>query len=91
MARNMCAEATEAYARSEELYGRQQDASAIRKAYAVSGCQGMLEKGLSFWSDSSSAAYDPFGAASFAAMLGKKTNLSNLWRNHLLIVEGSFL
>jgi eukaryotic-like serine/threonine-protein kinase len=72
LAKNMCAEATKAYARSEELNGRQQNALALRKAYAVSGCQGMLEKNLSIISDPSSAAYDPYGAADFAAMLGKK-------------------
>jgi serine/threonine protein kinase len=72
LAKNMCAEATEAYARSEEFYGHQPNALAIRKAYAVSGCQGMLEKNLSIMSDPSSAAYDPYGAADFAAMLGKK-------------------
>jgi eukaryotic-like serine/threonine-protein kinase len=72
LAKNMCAEATEAYARSEELYGRPQNASIIKKAYADSGCRGMLEKDLSLMSDPSTAAYDPVGAANFSAMLGKK-------------------
>lgn len=72
LALNKCAEASEAYARSEETYGRPQNALALRKAYSVSGCHGMLEKNLSLMSDPSTAAYDPVGAADFSAMLGKK-------------------
>jgi TolB-like protein/predicted Ser/Thr protein kinase len=72
LAKNMCSEAAEAYAHSEELYGRQQNALALRKAYSVSGCRGMLEKALSLVSDPSTAAYDPYAAASYASLLGKK-------------------
>lgn len=72
LAKNMCAEAADSYAHSEELYGRPQNALALRKAFAVSGCRGMLEANLSQTSDPSSAAYDPYAAAELAALLGKK-------------------
>jgi eukaryotic-like serine/threonine-protein kinase len=72
LAKNMCSEAAAAYAHSEELYGRQQNASALRKAYSISGRRGMLEKELSLASDPSTAGYDPYNAACYASLLGKK-------------------
>jgi serine/threonine protein kinase/Tfp pilus assembly protein PilF len=84
MAKNMCAEATEAYAHSEEAYGRQQNALALRKAYAALGCRGMLEKDLSVMSDPSSPAYEPMGAADFAAILGTKDDAFRLLEKALV-------
>jgi len=72
LAKHMCAEATEQIARSEDLEGQPQSGAAIRKAYAVSGCDGMLRKLFEITKDPSSPDYYPFDAASYAALLGEK-------------------
>ena len=70
--KNMCGEATEAYARSQDALGHQASAWALRRAYATSGCRGMLKKQLALVSDTSSSDYDIFMSACMAAMLGEK-------------------
>jgi serine/threonine protein kinase/Tfp pilus assembly protein PilF len=72
LGKNMCSEATEEYAHSEELTGQAQHASALRHAYTTSGCRGMLDKELEFASDPSSPDYSAMYAAEFAALLGEK-------------------
>ena len=72
LARNQCADATENYARGEELGGNPDFATALRKSYKASGCSGMIQKQLELDSDPSSRDYYPFYAAGFAALLGKK-------------------
>ena len=70
--KNQCSEATENYARSEELDGRAAIAAALRNSYRASGCPGMLLKELEICGDPSSPEYYPFYAAEYAALLGKK-------------------
>jgi TolB-like protein/Tfp pilus assembly protein PilF len=72
LAKNMCAEATEHYARYEELAGQPKSAAALRQAFATSGCQGMLRKQLALSIDPASPDYDLAAAASIAAKLGEK-------------------
>jgi serine/threonine protein kinase/Tfp pilus assembly protein PilF len=71
LAKNMCAEATEAYAHSEEAGGNLQAAANLRKAFKTQGCRGMQQQGLEMNSDPSSPDYDDFGAACSAAMLSE--------------------
>ena len=71
LAENMCAEATEAYAHSEEAGGNLQAAANLRKAFKTQGCRGMQQQGLEMNSNPSSPDYDDFGAACSAAMLGE--------------------
>jgi tetratricopeptide (TPR) repeat protein len=70
--KNQCSEATEYYAREEELGGNPDFAAALRNSYKQSGCRGMIQKQLELDRDPSSRDYAPFDAAVFAAMLGKK-------------------
>jgi tetratricopeptide (TPR) repeat protein len=72
LAKNMCAEATEAYAHSYEAGGNLQAAASLRRAFETRGCRGMQERGLEMNGDPSSPDYDDFGAACSAAMLGDK-------------------
>jgi eukaryotic-like serine/threonine-protein kinase len=73
LAKHMCAEATEHYARSEDLEGQPQAGAALRKAYASSGCDGMLRKLFDISStDPAAPDYYPFAAACYAALLGEK-------------------
>jgi eukaryotic-like serine/threonine-protein kinase len=72
LAKNMCAEATEAYAHSDEAGGNLQAAVNLRKAYKTRGCRGIQEQGLATYGDPSSPDYDDFVAACSAAMLGDK-------------------
>ena len=72
LAKNQCAEATESYARGEELSGNPDFAAALRSSYKVSGCSGMIQKQLELDRDPSSRDYNLFDAAGFAALLGKK-------------------
>ena len=72
LAKKQCAEATENYARGEELDGNPDFAAALRSSYKASGCSGMIQKQLELDRDPSSRDYAPFYAASFAALLGKK-------------------
>ena len=71
LAKNMCAEATEAYALSEEAGGNLPAAANLRKAFKTQGCRGMQQQGLEISSDPSSPDYDDFGAACSAALLGE--------------------
>jgi len=72
LGKNMCSEATEQYAHSEDLMGQAKHASALRHAFAIAGCRGMLQTELEFASDASSPDYSSMVAAEFAAMLGEK-------------------
>jgi tetratricopeptide (TPR) repeat protein len=72
IAKNMCGEATEAYARSAEALAHQPIALGLRRAYAASGCRGLFEEQLALASNPSSSDYDVFASACLAAMLGKK-------------------
>jgi len=72
LVKNQCAEATESYARGEELAGNPDFAAALRHSYKSSGCSGMMQRALDLYSDPSSRDYAPFDAADFAALLGKK-------------------
>jgi tetratricopeptide (TPR) repeat protein len=67
-----CSEATRLFVRSEELVGHFQNASALARAFRISGCRGMLSKQLEFYSDPANPDYYPMYAASNAALLGKK-------------------
>jgi len=67
-----CAEATRQFVRSEELAGQSQNASALTKAFRISGCRGMLAKQLEFYGDAANPDYYPMYAADNAAMLGNK-------------------
>lgn len=67
-----CSEATRLFVRSEELLGQSQNASALTRAFRISGCRGMLSKQLEFYSDPANPDYYPMYAASNAALLGKK-------------------
>jgi tetratricopeptide (TPR) repeat protein len=78
LAKNQCAEATENYARGEELDGNPDFAAALRSSYNSSGCSGMIQKQLELDSDHSSRDYAPFDAAGFAALLGKKNEAFRL-------------
>jgi serine/threonine protein kinase/tetratricopeptide (TPR) repeat protein len=69
---NMCAEAAEAYARSEDSFGRGGNAVAFRKAFAARGCRGVLETSLKIQGSASSDTYDVIGAACAASLLGDK-------------------
>ena len=69
--KNQCAEATENFARAEELSQQAAMAAALRDSYRAAGCAGMLRKQLEFYSNPSSPDYYPFDAAANAAMLGK--------------------
>ena len=71
LAENKCAEATEAYANSEQAGGNLQAAANLRKAFKNRGCRGMQQQGLEMNGDPSSPDYDDFGAACSAAMLGE--------------------
>jgi len=71
IAENMCAEATEAYANSEQAGGNFQAAAKLRKAFKTQGCRGMQQQGLEMSGNPSSPDYDDFGAACSAAMLGE--------------------
>jgi len=73
LAKHMCAEATGQFARSEDLEGQPKSGAALRKAYASSGCDGMLRKLFDISSmDPASPDYYPFSAACYAALLGEK-------------------
>ncbi len=63
LAKNMCAEATEAYAHSYEAGGNLQAAADLRKAYKTQGCRGMQQHHLE-------TNGDEFYAACSAALLG---------------------
>ncbi len=67
-----CAEATKQFVHAEELVGQSQNASALTRAFRVSGCRGMLAKQLEFYADPANPDYYPMYAADNAAMLGKK-------------------
>jgi len=67
-----CSEATRLFVRSEELVGHSENASALTRAFRISGCRGMLSKQLEFYSDPANPTYYPMYAASNAALLGKK-------------------
>lgn len=67
-----CAEATKQFVRSEELVGQSRNASALTRAFRISGCRGMLRKQLEFYSDPANPDYYPMYAASNAALLGEK-------------------
>ena len=70
--KNMCAEASEAYARSEDAFGREANAVTFRKAFAARGCRGVLQTLLKIQGSGSSDTYDAIGAACAASMLGEK-------------------
>ena len=67
-----CSEATKQFVRSEELVGQSRNASALHRAFRISGCRGMLRKQLEFYSDPANPDYYPMYAASNAALLGEK-------------------
>ena len=67
-----CSEATRLFVRSEELAGQSRNASALTKAFQISGCPGMLSKQLEFYSDPANPDYYPMYAAANASLLGKK-------------------
>jgi TolB-like protein len=69
---NMCAEASEAYARSEDAFGRGANAVAFRKAFAANGCRGVLLASLKIQGSAASDTYDVIGAACAASLLGDK-------------------
>jgi eukaryotic-like serine/threonine-protein kinase len=71
LAKNMCAEATDAYARSYEAEGNLQAAADLRRAYKVQGCRGIQQHELEVAGDPSSSDYNDFYAACSAALLGK--------------------
>ena len=73
--KQLCSEAAENYAHSEELEeltASAANAAAIRKSYQTSGCHGLLEEELELSGNPTSGDYYPFAAAGFAALLGKK-------------------
>jgi tetratricopeptide (TPR) repeat protein len=71
LAKNMCAEATDAYARSYEAEGNLQAAADLRRAYKIQGCHGIQQHELEVAGDPSSSDYNDFYAACSAASLGK--------------------
>jgi len=73
----MCSEATSQFVRAEQLLGQSQNASALTKAFRISGCRGMLSKQLEFYSDPANPDYYPMYAAANAALLGKKEEAFN--------------
>ncbi len=74
--KNMCAEASEAYARAEDSDGHAANAGTFRKAFAATGCRGVLQTLLKVQSSASSDSYatrnDVVGAACAASLLGDK-------------------
>jgi eukaryotic-like serine/threonine-protein kinase len=71
VAKNMCGEATEAYAHSYEAGENPQAAANLRKAYKTQGCRGMQQHELEMEGDPSSPDYNHFDAACTAALLGE--------------------
>jgi tetratricopeptide (TPR) repeat protein len=71
LAKNMCAEATDAYAHSYEAEGNLQAAADLRRAYKIQGCHGIQQHELEVAGDPSSSDYNDFYAACSAALLGK--------------------
>jgi tetratricopeptide (TPR) repeat protein len=73
----MCLEATSQFVHAEQLLGQSQNASALTKAFRISGCRGMLSKQLEFYSDPTNPDYYPMYAAANAALLGQKEEAFN--------------
>ena len=69
---NRCAEAAEAYAHSEDLFGRPANAVSVRRAFNATGCRGVLETLLKIQSSVSSDGYGVIRAACAASLLGDK-------------------
>jgi TolB-like protein/Tfp pilus assembly protein PilF len=67
-----CSEATRQFVHAEQLLGQLRNASSLAKAFASSGCRGMLSKQLQFYSDRANPDYYPMYAAANAALLEKK-------------------
>jgi tetratricopeptide (TPR) repeat protein len=70
--KKMCADASEAYAHSEDSYERPANAESFRRAFVAGGCRGVLQVLLKIQNDASSGTYDVIGAACAAALLGDK-------------------
>ncbi len=70
--KQMCSDATQNYAHSEELAGNSQNALALTQAFESSGCRGMLRKQLEFYSDPYNPDYSPISAGINSAVLGDK-------------------
>jgi tetratricopeptide (TPR) repeat protein len=69
---NRCAEAAEAYAHSEDSFGRPANAVSFKKAFNTAGCRGVLETLLKIQSSASSDSYGVVRAACAASLLGDK-------------------